>query len=248
MKYSEKFFISAGEANAEQELALPILTARIIDVATAHANSLHIGNPDMTELNGGWVLSRLTIEMKRYPKVNENYTIRTWVCSFNRHFSVRSFDILDDDDNILGYANSVWMILNTETRESIPLTHFSLDESLLEPEAPIGRQAKHFPIPEEARNVADRLYRFSYTDLDCYRHVNTVRYVNILLNCFTLEDFDRTRVGRFELSFLREAHYGETVTVRRADDREDPMLSAISLVSEEDGKPVLFARLHRMNK
>lgn len=242
--YSERFFISANEANAEQELSLPILTSKIIDVATDHANSLHIGNPDMTDISGGWVLSRLTIEISRYPKVNEFFSVRTWVSSFNSRFSERSFEILDGEGRTLGYANSIWMILNTETREGLPLTHFSLAPELTgRPLAPIAKQTKHHPIAEEEISVPDRHYRFGYCDLDCYRHVNTVRYIMLLLNSFTLDDFDRTRVRRLELSFLREAHYDMTVTVRRRD--EDTMQSSFSLVSDDDGRPVLFARIMR---
>lgn len=63
--YEESYFLSAGETNAEQELSLPVLTTKIIDIATAHANSLGIGNPSMKEMKAGWVLSRLTIEIDR---------------------------------------------------------------------------------------------------------------------------------------------------------------------------------------
>ena len=61
--YSEKYFLSAGEANAEQELSLPVLATKIIDIATAHANSLGIGNPDMADIHSGWVIRKSTIPM-----------------------------------------------------------------------------------------------------------------------------------------------------------------------------------------
>ena len=46
-EFKQTFFLSAGETNAEQEISLPLLTSKIIDIATAHANSLGIGNPAM---------------------------------------------------------------------------------------------------------------------------------------------------------------------------------------------------------
>lgn len=64
-RLERKFFVSANEANAQRELAAHILVTNIIDVATEHANQLRIGNPDMVSVNGGWVLSRLTIEMQK---------------------------------------------------------------------------------------------------------------------------------------------------------------------------------------
>ncbi len=68
--YKETYFISAGDTDASGHLSLPLLTSRIIDIATAHANSLGIGNPSMQQLNLGWVLSRLTIEMQEFPPVS----------------------------------------------------------------------------------------------------------------------------------------------------------------------------------
>mgnify|MGYP002508154710 CR=1 FL=1 len=70
---------SANESNPEGELAVNILVGNIIEIATAHANMLGIGNPAMAHLGAGWVLSRLTIEMTRYPKCNTSYVLKTWV-------------------------------------------------------------------------------------------------------------------------------------------------------------------------
>ena len=74
-EYSQKIFISANEANPEGELAVNVLVTDLIMVATQAAMELGIGNPTMAHLNAGWVLSRLTIEMKSYPKVNTHVII-----------------------------------------------------------------------------------------------------------------------------------------------------------------------------
>ena len=117
-RFSQQFFVSANEANAQGELSAHILVTNIIDVATRHANALHIGNPDMTDTDGGWVLSRLTIEMSEWPKVNTHYRLTTWIESYNRHFSERAFRIDDVDGNTLGYSRTIWMVIDTKTRTS----------------------------------------------------------------------------------------------------------------------------------
>ena len=61
---------------------------------------LGIGNPAMAHLGAGWVLSRLTIEMTRYPKCNTSYVLKTWVENWNRHFSTRDFSVEDEAGNI----------------------------------------------------------------------------------------------------------------------------------------------------
>ena len=49
-KLSQTFFLSANDTNAQAEMSLPVLTSKIIDIATAHAKSLGIGNPAMESL------------------------------------------------------------------------------------------------------------------------------------------------------------------------------------------------------
>lgn len=249
-EYTESFFLSAGETNAESEISLPLLTSKIIDISTTHANMLGIGNPAMAHLHCGWVLSRIAIEMKDYPKVNETYHLTTWVESWNRHFSERCYEISNDAGESLGFARSIWMVLDTESRESVGLDHLSISEDMMsKKECPIGRGKRHAVVLEagyQGAPVRNSLiapskgseYEFKYCDLDYYRHVNTVRYVGLLLNQFTLEEMDSQRVKRIEMAFMHEGKYGMRVEVRRADQEDT---SNFMLIDTSTSTPILSA-------
>ena len=254
---TETYFLSAGETNAEQEMSLPLLVSKLIDIATLHANSLGIGNPSMKDMHAGWVLARLAIEMKRYPRVNENYRLNTWIENFNRHFSVRCFSIENEDSEILGLARSVWMVMDTENHTNVGLKHFNLPESMvLGKEVDIPPISKHISkiCGEDEKDYDPKTclksthepyeYTFKYCDLDSYRHVNTVRYVSLLLNRFSLESHDRFFVKRIELSFLHEAKYDMTTLLFRADENNG-LTSSFSLIEKANEKQILFARLIR---
>lgn len=254
---TQSFFLSAGETNAEQELSLPLLTAKIIDIATAHANALGVGNPAMADLGAGWVLARLTMEMFEYPHVNDTYQLSTWVETWNRHFSERCFSV-ECNGRTMGYARSVWMVMGTDSHRNIGLSHLTPPGNMIyDRPCPIARQARHRNIvPPECKPDAQDLvatapltqYTFRYCDLDAYRHVNTVRYVSLLLNQYTLDDFDRTAVERMELSFLHEARYGTAVNVLRADSEADPLLSSFLLREPQGGEEHLYARIRRRRR
>ena len=238
--FKETYFLSASEANAEQELSLPILTSKIIDIATAHANSLGIGNPSMEKMNAGWILSRLTIEMNSYPKVNDTYIISTWIESTNRHFSERA----------------IWMVMDTVNHTNVGLSHLTFEKEWIDGTIPpIERQARHSTIVENIcgeelpRGIVTATapvfdYKFKYCDLDFYRHVNTIRYVTLLLNRFTLEEHDESFVKRLELSFLHEAKYGMETQLLRSDS-QDGRMSSFLLRKRSDKSPLFFARLFR---
>lgn len=255
-EYSATYFAQAGECNAEYELSLPVLVAKMIDISTHHANSLGIGNPSMADIGGGWVLTRLVVEMKRYPAVNEDYTLTTWVEGWNRHFSERSYAVYDTDGNVIGYARSVWMVLDMKTHESMGLSHLIPPEGMIAArKAPIDKIGRHRTVlpygeqTEAGRNTVaatcpDRTHVFRYCDLDFYRHVNTVRYVELLLNQFTLSEMDSTMVSRMELCFMHEGPYGEPVEVRCASSGLDSEFT----VMRADGLPIITASAIRIKR
>lgn len=241
-EYTETYFAQAGEVNAEHEVSLPVLVAKMIDVSTHHANSLGIGNPSMAEAGGGWVLTRLVIEMSEYPKANEEYSLTTWVEGWNRHFSERSYAVADQSGRILGYARSVWMVLDMNSHESMGLSHLTPPEGMVTGrKAPIAKIGRHALLePSET----DSIHVFRYCDLDFYRHVNTVRYVELILNQYSLREMDSSFVGRMELCFMHEGPYGEPVTVRSLSRG---MVSDFSIV-RSDSTPILTASVSLISR
>ena len=249
------YFLSASDANAEGLLSYTTLTSNIIDIATDHANSLGIGNPSMTDMNAGWILSRITMDLEKLPAVNSHYVIKTWIEDFNRHFSARCFSIKSTDGEIYGYCRTIWLVIDAKTHKNLGLSHFELPADLiLGDKAPIPVQEKHFPIVKGNEEPTGKsikathepfYYTFKYCDLDFYRHVNTVIYVTILLNQFSLQEHDATRVRRMELSFLHEASYGMETLLLRSDSDDDPLLSSFQLSDAVNGNALLFARVKR---
>lgn len=202
--------LTPSESNAQQALPLTLLVSQMIELATDHANHLGIGFIKLSPKNVGWVLSRLTVEMKRWPKVGETYRLCTWVETLNRHFSERCFAVEDTEGNVLGFARTVWMIIDLESHAGVSTECLELTDDLSYPrECPILRQMRHKPF--EADKTVE--YAFKYTDLDFYRHVNTVKYISLLLNQFSLECYDNNLLERFEVAFMHEAKYGETATI-----------------------------------
>ncbi len=238
---TRRFYLSAAECNAQQELSLPLLAQKLIDVATEHANILGIGNPNMPHPDMGWVLSRLTVEMNRYPHENTDYSITTWVEDWNRHFSRRAFSIADSDGNIMGYARSIWMVLNTSDRSNAGLSGLNFKpEWISDIECPIPMQEKHVRIEPEENSP---FYRFKYCDIDFYRHVNTVRYIDLLLNQFDMQEYDANIVNRLEISFLHEASYGMEIKIMKQRSENNPLLHRLYLEKSDASMPILYSRL-----
>ncbi len=222
-EYHRDYFLTAAECNPEKEMPLSAVMEKIIEVSTLHANAWGVGYAHMIENNQGWVLSRVTIEMTRYPKVNEPYSITTWIEDYNRHFSQRNMEISDLNGKHIGYVRTIWMVINYATREGVDISQLSyIRENISSRECPIAPQGRLRPI----QNGKIENYTFKYTDCDVNRHVNTVKYLDLLLNQFSLEKFDREFIKRLEIAFLKETLFGTKAQVLLDDtDTTDCKLS-----------------------
>lgn len=225
-EYTQKFFLVAGDCNPEKELPLTLLGNRVIEIATVHANSWGIGYDALIKNNHAWVLSRVAVEMKRYPKVNEEYSLTTWIESYNRHFSKRNMEIADANGQTIGYVRTVWMIIDLASRGAADIERYgSLSDYVSERECPIA-EISRLRLSADARKAGE--YVFKYADCDVNRHVNTVRYVELLLNQFSLDQFDQNYVERFEVAFNKETHYGSKADVMiEGDEAKDCKVSVV---------------------
>ena len=213
--FEKDFFLTPAECNPEQRMPITLLINRLVEVATLHANVIGIGYASLVERNESWVLSRVAVELSRYPGVNETYRISTWICGINRLFSERDFEIsVPATGEVIGHARTVWAVINTETRAGADISRMEWISSLVPDKVcPVEK-------PSRLRPLKDFLavpYRFTYCDLDFNRHVNSARYIELLLNQWSLEFHDAYRLTRFEIAYMRQAYYGEEVEVRMAD-------------------------------
>jgi acyl-ACP thioesterase len=228
-EFSKTYYLAAGECNPQGELPLTLLMTRIIEVATLHANSWGVGYERLIRDNQVWVLSRVAIEMTEYPKVNTNYKLTTWIEDYNRHFSQRNMRLDDENGKPLGYVRTIWMVIDMNTRASVDIEKLGyIRENVSDIPCPIEPQSRLRPI--EQGHAVD--YTFGYMDCDFNRHVNTVRYLSLLMNMFDMDCYDHYFIRRMELSFIRETHYGETAQF--VIDDSDPMESHLSITIDGD--------------
>lgn len=212
-----KYFLTAAGCNAQQVMPLPSLTQKLIDVATAHANALGVGYARLIEFNAAWVLSRVSIEMSRYPGINEEYSITTWVEGVNRRFSARNFMISGASGEVLGYARSIWVAIDIDSRRPADLL------AIIGNIVPSQRVCDIAPFPRlgqivEPEKISEHVFRFC--DIDFNRHVNTTRYVEAILNQWSMDFYDRNRISRFDIAFLAEAHFDDAVAIEIKTDGE----------------------------
>ncbi len=70
--FENRYFLTPAECNPQGRMPITLLINRLIEVATLHANAIGIGYGTLVGRHETWVLSRVAVEMSRYPAVNDH--------------------------------------------------------------------------------------------------------------------------------------------------------------------------------
>lgn len=205
-------------------VTIPMIGNYLLHAASNHASQRGFGFSDMTEKHTAWVLSRMAIEMNRYPAMSEPITLYTWIDEVGNLFTSRCFELRDASDAVVGYARSVWAAIDMQTRRPTPLDTEALSEYLVERACPIDKPGKIAPAESDGRGV---IYWVKYSDLDVNGHLNSIKYMEHLLDLFGLNLFREKEVRRFEISYLSEGRYGMELTLYKKEIAADRYQMAI---------------------
>lgn len=235
--FSQTWFLTAGETDPRGLMPITLIVARAIEIATNHANALNIGYSNLAEHRLGWVLARISVEVLRYPHINETYSMDTWIEGYNRFLSDRCFEMTDESGNPVAFIRSIWAAIDTKTRT---LANLSDLERECFPTADricgIAKAPKIMPAQDAETSITQ--YTFKYRDLDFNRHVNTVRYLDLVLNLHSLDFYDNHDIRLLDAQFEHECYYGEEVSLVTGPERRDPDAELTEIMRAGDSRAV----------
>ena len=197
-------------------LFLGHLGNHMLNAADFHSTDRGFGMRYLLTINRSWVLSRLAIEMAEMPRMYARFNVETWVESAMRYFTNRNFAVRGEDGTIYGYGRSIWAMIDTETRQ--PTDILSINDGSInnwiekEKTCPIDKGGR-VRMSDDAEFV--RTIETNYNDVDINGHINSVKYIEHVLDLWPLEWYKEHTIRRFEIAYVAEAHAGDTLSFYR---------------------------------
>lgn len=191
----------------------------MLNAADYHSADRSYGVAELNKMHRTWVLSRFAIEINEVPLAYDKLSIETWVEAAKKFFTSRNFAVSSrDGSKIYGYGRSVWAMIDTETRQPSDLfsVHDGLIEKYVETEKPC-------PIASPSRVVVGqdaafaRSFKARYSDVDINGHVNSVKYIEHVLDLFDIDFYQQHHLQRMEIAYVAEAHEGDNLKLYRQE-------------------------------
>ena len=195
----------------------------MLNAADFHSTDRGFGMKYLMSIHRSWVLSRLAIEMTEMPSQYTKFDVETWVESAMRYFTSRNFavvgtenDAAGDHPKVYGYGRSIWAMIDTETRQ--PTDIYDIDNGAInqwiekEKACPIDKGGR-VKMSDDAQLV--RTIDTNYNDVDINGHINSVKYIEHVLDLWPLDWYREHAVCRFEIAYVAEAHAGDQLSFYR---------------------------------
>lgn len=199
-------------------VTIPMIGNYLLHAASHHASQRGFGYNDMTERHTAWVLSRMAIEIKRYPEMSEPFAVYTWIEEVGNLFTGRCFSLNDAAGEAIGYARSIWAAIDVKTRRPTPLDQEALNVYRVVRDCPIEKPGRIAAIENDVEGTT---YRVKYSDLDVNGHFNSIKYMEHLLDLFPLDLFREKEVQRFEIAYLSEGWYDMSLMLHKKEMASD---------------------------
>ena len=216
--YQEDFRIYSYQTDVANQWRPSAILEVMQEMAGAHAELLGVGRNALMNRNLAWVLTRVEVEMDRYPSSNEIVTVETFPMPVRRWFFPRYYVMRDGSGLEIGRAGSLWVLLDfTSRRMSRPddVARFLPDNSDMI--APLGLPA---PVTEVSGTLETATRLPVYTDLDCNQHVNNTRYMDWCCNALGVDPMKTHGLSHVMLNFDAEIRPGQEIRteLRRLGD------------------------------
>ena len=202
----------------------------MLNAADFHSTARGFGMQYLMSIQRSWVLSRLAIEMEEMPRQYTKFDVETWVESAMRYFTSRNFRVVGRDGKVYGYGRSIWAMIDTESRQ--PTDILSIDNGAInnwivkDKECPIDKGGR-VKMGDDAELV--RTIDTFYNDVDINGHINSVKYIEHVLDLFSLEWYKEHMLKRFDIAYVAESHGGDKLSFYREADEEDELAFKIRI-------------------
>lgn len=220
-----------SEVDSRGELTWLALMDYFQDCSVFHSEEHGLSVEYLSENHIAWVLTSWQIRLNRMPVLAEHITTQTWAYGMQGFYGYRNFMMKDGAGERLAYANSVWVLIDTQSGRPVRIPQIMAERYGIEPQLEMDCCGRKIRVPGEYCEREPMAVPQYFIDTN--QHMNNSRYVQTALQ-YLPEDF---AVDEVRVEYRRAAVQGDILIPRvTLGDRE-----AVVVLGAEVGKPYAVA-------
>jgi acyl-ACP thioesterase len=208
-KLEQEYYLRAQDVDIKGAWMPSAVFVRMQEIAEDHAASVGAGRVDLVDKKGlGWVLTRMAVNMNRYPGIGQTIRVATWPLKPARLIFLRQFQFSDLEGNVLGAASSQWVLFDIGERtlkRTTVLGDYPYDPALPAVMEDPGKII--LPAEMEKRETRTVLYG----DVDMNVHMNNTKYLTWICELFPSAMLKKQHLESIRINYIAEAYIDQQV-------------------------------------
>lgn len=207
--------IESYHTDMDKNLSLCMLINFILESGRLHAEQIGVGVKKMAEMNCSWIVSKMYIEIREFPKWDDVLNIETFPTKIENLLAQREYKITNQYNNTVFEAATLWMLMDIQRRRPVSLQELnqviapwqktSLFENL---NTKISLKDTFTPIGE---------HKVVFSDLDYNNHVNSSKYLQWISDCYNNGLNKQFGIRGILINYISECQLGEIVQLFISD-------------------------------
>lgn len=215
--FTTQHTIQYYEADAKQQVTLPMLINVSLEASTQQAAALGIGEEEVHGRGLGWIILETEVDVTTLPRVHDNIMVKTWIEEANSFFSVRHFEVTKDDSTMVE-IKMLFALLDMVSRKLTRIPESFI--ATLEPKVVkrVARLAKNTMWAEDDNWSGTQTYAVRYNDIDTNLHVNNSRYYEWVSDVLGADFLAEMEPQHIVIRFEQEVGMYDTVSSKYQRD------------------------------
>lgn len=204
------FLVEPFHCDFSNHIFLGHLGNHLLNAADFHSNERGYGMDYLGTVHKTWVLSRFVMELDEMPQAYDRITVDTWVEGVMKFFTSRNFAIRGKEGKHYGYGRSIWAMIDTDTRQPVDILaeRDGLITQYIETATPCPIEPfQRVKLSKDAE--CRRVVETRYSDVDVNGHINSVKYIEHILDLWDIDFYRTHRLQRFDIAYVAESHCGD---------------------------------------
>ncbi len=215
------------EADQYQQMTLIGVLNQFQDCSIFHSEDRGVGMSFLESRKRMWVLSSWKIVINRFPKMAERIRVETWPYAFGKMTGSRNFRMLDEQGEVLAFADSYWVYMDTGRARPCRLDADVSGAYEIDPKLAMEYEEGHIVLPEGMRE--EEPFLVNRHQLDVNHHVNNGQYVQMAAE-YLPEDF---QIHQMRAEYRKSAKLNDQVCPKVSADGQ----TATVALDDPAGKP-----------
>lgn len=206
--YTQQFHVRYSETGSNGLLKPVQIFKYFQDAASEHTHEMGVSGLHLRPRNLAWVILQYKVKFLSYPRWRQSVCLKTWRHTERNLYEIRSYEIRDEQGQLLTEGKSVWVMIDTERKRPVRLKN-NIPPGLMIETTPV--ENSRVEIPALSKPEFEQIFRVRRRDLDFNEHVNNTVFIEWALETGPESVILHYLPYEVEVNYLGDVGYGDVV-------------------------------------